>query len=126
MILGVGTDIVNLNRIELALKQYGDKFAKRILTPYEYNEYVPLHLKVQFLASRFAAKEACVKALGTGFSNGINFHSIEIKKYQGTPIIFCSQEIIVRSYTLHKRNHFHLSLSHEKEYAIAFVIWETN
>ena len=71
MIYGIGTDIVEVARIEASIKQFGDEFAKRILAESELSSYLALHLKeahikARFIAKRFAAKEAFSKALGTG------------------------------------------------------------
>jgi holo-[acyl-carrier protein] synthase len=77
MIIGVGVDIAELDRIARSHARFGEKFSARILTPAEM-ALVPANA-IPFLASRFAAKEAAVKALGTGFSGGITFQDIEIQ-----------------------------------------------
>ena len=88
MILGIGTDIVEVERITHAIKRHGARFAQRILTDTEYAIFVTHHRPSHFLAKRFAAKEAIVKALGTGFLRGINWRTIEVKNTEfGKPII---------------------------------------
>jgi holo-[acyl-carrier protein] synthase len=71
MIFGIGTDILQLSRIEHVYQRYGDRFAERLLLDDEWALFQQSRNKVRFLGMRFAAKEAIAKALGTGFSNGI-------------------------------------------------------
>lgn len=71
MIFGIGTDIVEVERVERIWTQYGEHFARRILMPVEYDLFQEHRRPVRFLAMRFAAKEAVVKAMGTGFANGM-------------------------------------------------------
>jgi holo-[acyl-carrier protein] synthase len=71
MIFGIGTDIVQLSRIEETFGRYGDAFARRVLMEEEYRLFADAKRPSRFLAMRFAAKEAVVKAMGTGFANGL-------------------------------------------------------
>lgn len=71
MIFGIGTDILEVARIEKVYARYGDRFAERLLLDEELALFARAKNKVRFLGMRFAAKEAVVKALGTGFANGI-------------------------------------------------------
>ena len=71
MIFGVGTDIVQTTRIERVWERYGERFAERILLPAEHVLFLKTSRPIRFLAMRFAAKEAIVKAMGTGFANGM-------------------------------------------------------
>lgn len=71
MIFGIGTDIVQLSRVESVYERFGDAFARRVLMDEEYRLYTAAKRPVRFLAMRFAAKEAIVKAMGTGFANGM-------------------------------------------------------
>jgi len=71
MIFGIGTDIVQLSRVESTYERFGDAFARRVLMDEEYRLYAAAKRPVRFLAMRFAAKEAIVKAMGTGFANGM-------------------------------------------------------
>lgn len=75
----LGVDIVAVDRIERALSQSGESFYQRVLTPDEQREIGPVESNVQRMAGLWAAKEAAVKALGTGFRCGITFHDIEIQ-----------------------------------------------
>jgi holo-[acyl-carrier protein] synthase len=71
MIFGIGTDILELARVERVYEKFGDRFASRLLLEEEQALFDRARNKVRFLAMRFAAKEAIAKALGTGFANGI-------------------------------------------------------
>lgn len=116
MIIGHGIDIIELHRIEAVLHRQ-PRFAKRILTSNEYNTFSKLShkRKIEFLAGRFAAKEAFVKAVGTGISSSYSWHDIEIKnKESGQPYLF------VPNY----EEKAHLSISHSTQYAVASVIIE--
>ena len=76
MIYGIGTDVVEVVRIKESIEKYGDKLAKKILTDEEMIAYESSTLKENFLAKRFAAKEAFSKAMGTGFRGEINLQAI--------------------------------------------------
>lgn len=71
MIFGIGTDILQLSRVEAVFSRFGERFAERLLMPEELAQYRQTTRPVRFLAMRFAAKEAIVKAMGTGFANGM-------------------------------------------------------
>lgn len=71
MILGVGTDIIDIRRIEATLDRYGARFVNRVFTDVERQKSERRRLRAASYAKRFAAKEACAKALGTGFRNGV-------------------------------------------------------
>jgi holo-[acyl-carrier protein] synthase len=71
VIFGIGTDILQVERVEKTWQKFGDHFARRLLLDEEYALFAKTKRPVRFLAMRFAAKEAIVKALGTGFANGV-------------------------------------------------------
>jgi holo-[acyl-carrier protein] synthase len=71
MIFGIGTDVVQLDRIEQSYARFGQHFARRVLMPEEEEAFRKQSRPVRFLAMRFAAKEAIVKAMGTGFAHGM-------------------------------------------------------
>lgn len=125
MIFGIGTDIVRVARMQEDMDRFGERFAERILTTNELNEYRQNNNKANFLARRFAAKEAAVKALGTGFSRGVQLHDIEIAHdEQGKPLLEFSGK--AREYLLEKRIIIaHISLADEQDHAVAFVTLET-
>ena len=123
-IIGNGVDIVRNKRIEKSLKI--DGFKKRIFTKYEIINSKKTKNKINYFAKRFAAKEAFVKAIGTGFRQSINFKDIEIKNNkQGKPLINLSENIksiLKKKFNINKYKIF-LSLSDEKNYSIAYVIF---
>jgi holo-[acyl-carrier protein] synthase len=122
MIIGVGIDIAELDRIARSFERFGGKFCSRILVPAEL-AVMPSNV-VPFLASRFAAKEAAVKALGTGFSQGVTFQDIEVRSDElGKPSIIFHNQALERCRALHVRRS-HLSLSHGRDSAVAVVILE--
>ncbi|EFP98079.1 holo-ACP synthase [Vibrio caribbeanicus] len=123
-IVGLGTDISEIQRIEKAASRNGDAFAQRILTQNEFLKYQVLKQKTRFLAKRFAAKEAAAKALGTGIACGVSFHDFEITNNElGKPELHLSNQAAVIANTINVRS-VHLSISDERHYAVATVILE--
>ena len=122
-IFGVGTDIVKNSRIKKLIKN--KKFINRIFTSSEIKDSKKINQKVLFFSKRFAAKEAFVKSLGTGFAHNINFKDINVsKKRSGKPHLTLSNKlknILKRKLKLQKVKIF-LSLSDEREYSVAYVI----
>lgn len=126
MIVGTGVDIVEVARIQHVYSRFDDGFARKILTDIEFLEYKHSVHPVRFLARRFAAKEAAVKALGTGFSNGISFKMIQINHDElGRPVLELSMEARKIADQL-SINALWVSISDEKSYATAMVIMEKN
>lgn len=78
MILGLGNDIIDIRRIEATIEKYGDRFLDRVFTEIERKKSDRRHLRAASYAKRFAAKEACSKALGTGFSQGVFFRDLGV------------------------------------------------
>lgn len=123
-IVGLGTDISEIERFEKASSRNGDAFAQRILTQNEFLKYQALKQKARFLAKRFAAKEAAAKALGTGIACGVSFHDFEITNNElGKPELHLSNQAAVIANTINVRS-VHLSISDERHYAVATVILE--
>jgi|TARA_B100001093_G_scaffold482791_1_gene514744 holo-[acyl-carrier protein] synthase len=123
-IFGVGADIVNINRIKKIVKKNSD-FKKRIFTKNEIQLCEKKKNHYSCLAKRFAAKEAFSKALGTGISLGLNFNEIEvINNKLGKPSfrIKGNSLEITRKRTKYKKISTFLSLSDEKQFALATVI----
>ena len=122
-LIGNGIDIVDNLRIKKAIKN--QKFIKRIFSKVEIDASKKIRNKISFFAKRFAAKEAFVKALGTGFTNKINFKDISVQnKNTGQPKIVLNdkvKKILNKKYGQNTFNIF-LSLSDEKKHSIAFVI----
>ena len=124
-IIGNGVDIVDNKRIEKLL--LNDNFLNRIFTNKEIKSSKKSQNKVNFFAKRFAAKEAFVKALGTGFRNNINFSDIEIiNNKKGKPEIKISKKIkyLISRKFKSKKPKIYVSLSDEKKHSIAYVILE--
>lgn len=78
MIIGLGNDIIDIRRIEKTIDRYGDRFLMRIFTETERRKSDRRRLRAASYAKRFAAKEACAKALGTGFSRGVFWHDMGV------------------------------------------------
>ncbi len=78
MILGLGNDLVDIRRIEKTLDRFGMRFINRVFTSAEREKSEKRHLRAASYAKRFAAKEACAKALGTGFSNGVHWRDLGV------------------------------------------------
>mgnify|MGYP001229986894 FL=1 len=122
-IIGNGVDIVENRRIAKSLKNNG--FLYRIFTKNEIDQSKKIKNKVNFFAKRFAAKEAFVKALGTGIRNNINFKDINVKNnINGQPLMNISnnlKRLLKQKFKINKYR-LYLSLSDEKKHSIAFVI----
>ncbi len=92
MIFGIGTDIVELSRVQGIYDRFGDHFARRILMEEELELYRGTADKVRFLAMRFAGKEATVKAMGTGFAHGVWLRDVGILNNDwGRPVVVWSE-----------------------------------
>lgn len=129
MIIGIGTDIVDIRRIANSLQQYPERFPQRILSTREYQLFISRQQQsasaaTAYLARRFAAKEAVAKALGSGFNEGIRFQDIEIlNNHLGRPCLELYQKARRRAEQLGMQ-HSHISLSDEQHYVVAFAVLE--
>ena len=122
-IYGIGSDIISNIRIKKSLKN--KKFLKRIFSMEEIKKGSKLKNKFMYFSKRFAAKEAFVKALGTGFRDNINFNSISIlNDKKGKPYIKFEKSLNKKIKLLIKKKKLNvfLSLADEKDYSLAFVI----
>lgn len=125
MIFGIGTDIVEVARIESSIAQFGDEFAKRILADSEFSIYLDSQIKARFLAKRFAAKEAFSKALGTGLRHPATFQNIAVSHDElGKPMLLLASELQDFLQSKHITQ-MHISISDERNLAAAFVVLET-
>ena len=124
MIYGIGTDIVEIGRIERLVQRFGERFSRRILSGCEWIEYEKSAGSVHFLAKRFAAKEAFSKALGTGIRHPVGFSAISVvNDALGKPGFLFHGELA--DYLADRGvSHHHLSLSDERSMACAFVVLE--
>ena len=124
MIYGVGTDVVEISRIEAALGRFGERFARRILCEPELRRFQVHRLPAAYLAKRFAAKEAFTKALGTGIHAPANWHGVWVRNLpSGKPVLEFSEPLKA---LLKARGvaGAHLSLADERGVAMATVILE--
>lgn len=124
MVFGIGTDIIEIQRVEQALHRTG-RLKHKIFTPREIEYCESRGKSAQHFAARFAAKEAFLKAMGTGWQGGHRFDEIEvINNERGKPEAFVHGK--VKAFCEENRvARLHVSLSHLKEMAIAVVVLET-
>ena len=124
-IIGTGVDIVENSRIKKSI--LNNSFLNRVFTKEEILISKKIKNKSSYFAKRFAAKEAFVKSLGTGFTNGLNFKDISVVNDKlGKPSFFITKKIknIIKKRFKINRFNFFLSISDEKKYSIAFVIFQ--
>lgn len=125
MIVGIGIDLVEIERIDEALARHGDRFAKRILSDSEFAEWDALSgaMRSRFLAKRFAAKEAFSKAAGTGIGRGFGFQDLSVSHDAlGKPLM--SLNTGCAALVRYDAHHIHLSLTDERAMAGAFCVIE--
>ena len=119
MIVGLGTDIVEIDRIEQVLQRYGADFLNRVYTPEEQREG---NGRISYLAGRWAAKESAAKALGCGIGTDCSFTDIEVLNDElGRPVMACRAAAVEK---IGGDLHWHVSISHEGAYAVATAIVE--
>lgn len=128
MIIGIGSDIVDIRRIEEAISRFGDRFIQRIFTEAEQARAERKLGRIETYAKRFAAKEACSKALGTGMNRGVNWRGMGVVNLPGgKPTMALTGGALARLEALTPPGHkavIHLSITDEAPYAQAFVIIE--
>lgn len=124
MVLGTGVDLVVIGRIGRLREKHGERFLNRIFTPAELEECLGRALPDQGLAARFAAKEAAMKALGTGLAQGVGWRDVEVGSTGGRPVLMLHGRAAELAKDMGVRN-CALSLSHEREYAMAMVVMES-
>ena len=124
-IFGIGVDLVNAKRIQLLYKKYGDRFPKRILDDDEMQLFENSKNKERYLCNAFAGKEAAVKALGTGFSQGVHWKDFGLsRKSSGQPKLHFTKKIKEKFNSLGISSS-HISISDEDPWSIAMVVLET-
>lgn len=125
MIAGIGVDIAETARFEQLFARFGERFARRLLTEDELDEFERRRRPVAYLATRFAAKEAVAKAFGTGIGRELSFRSVQIDNdADGRPrlrFIAAGERLVAQRGV---RNAL-ISLSDEKHYVVAMVVLET-
>ena len=124
MILGTGVDIAEVSRIRESIERFGDRFLRRIFTDGEIRYCERKARRFESYAARFAAKEAAMKALGTGWSRGVRWRDIEVVRAKGQrPTLQFHGEAAAIAASLGAKN-IALSLTHTSEQALAHVILE--
>lgn len=124
MIVGTGIDIAEVPRIAESIKRFGDRFIARIFTQGEIRYCDSKANRVERYAARFAAKEAAMKAIGTGWNHGVSWQDIEVTRHPGgRPTILFHRKAAEFAAKLGAK-HVALSLTHTKEFAMAQVILE--
>ena len=124
MIYGNGIDIIDINRIRRVINKYGTKFKRRCFSISEIERSEKRLNSVESYAKRYAAKEACAKALGTGLARGVFWKDIEVENNQyGKPLIklYGKAKEIFKNINKNSNTQIEVSLSDEKKYAIANV-----
>lgn len=124
MIKGIGVDTIELERIGRVFEEYNERFLNRIYAPEERAYSLEYKDPVPRLAARFAAKEACMKALGTGWNRGVRWKDIVVvNNRMGKP----EMKLAGRAKEFFDKlsaDHIHLSITHSREHATAIVIFE--
>ena len=124
-IFGIGVDLVNAKRIQLLYQKYGDRFPKRILDDDEMQLFENSKNKERYLCNAFAGKEAAVKALGIGFSQGVHWKDFGLsRKSSGQPQLHYTKKINEKFNSLGISSS-HISISDEDPWSIAMVVLET-
>ncbi len=126
MIFGIGTDIVEVSRIEALWVRYGERFAKRILSERERPALAIHPAPARMLAKRFAAKEAFAKAVGLGMRHPVSFNRVGVGHDKlGKPVLEFDEVLGAWLAQLSINGH-HISISDEREMVVAFVVLERN
>ena len=124
MIHGIGTDLLDAERIRSGLARFGEHYADRILAPAEQAGYVASRDPARFLAKCFAAKEAFAKATGTGLRSPVTLRNIAVlRDPRGKPYLQCAPDLAEWLAARHVTAH-HVSLSDEGDLVLAFVVLE--
>lgn len=124
MIFGIGTDLVDIARMDAAYLRHGERFLARVLGPDERAQLPDGPLAARWLAKRWAAKEAFAKALGTGIRPPVTLAGIQVDHdAAGRPLLRLDAAIAAHMQQL-GAGRMHLSLSDEREQALAFVLIE--
>ena len=128
MILGIGSDLADIRRVEATLERFGDRFLARCFTELERRKATSRHEPGPTLTRRFAAKEACSKALGTGLRRGVFWRDMEVVNLpSGAPTMRLTGGAAERLAAMTpdgKTAHIHVSMTDDPPYALAFVVIE--
>ncbi len=126
MIIGIGNDLINILRIEKTIDRFGNRFLRRVFTQEERIKSDKRRMRTASYAKRFAAKEACSKALGTGFRKGVFWHDLEVGNLpSGQPTMKLTGGALERLIEITPKGHvvqIDLTLTDEMPIAEAFII----
>ncbi len=129
MIIGIGSDIININRIESVISRYGDKFIQRVYSKIEIEKSESRLNRIASYAKRFAAKEACSKALGTGFKQGVFMKDLSVENLSsGKPTMRLyggALDRLIKISPIDIKVQIDLSITDEPPLAFAIVIIST-
>lgn len=126
MVLGVGTDMIEIERLQESIDRFGDRFLQRVFTPGEIEYCLRKKNSAESFAARFAAKEAGAKALGTGISRGVSWQEIEVRREMGErPTLHWSGRAAERAKAMGVRR-VELSLTHSRAVAMAVVLVQSD
>jgi holo-[acyl-carrier protein] synthase len=124
MVLGLGTDLIEISRVQASMDRFGERFLKRVFTAGEVAYCMRKKQAAESFAARFAAKEAGAKALGTGISRGVSWKEIEVSREMGQrPMLRFSGRALELAEELGVRR-VQLSLTHSRDVAMAMVVVE--
>ncbi|MEF2071948.1 holo-ACP synthase [Consotaella aegiceratis] len=130
MIIGIGSDIIDIRRIEKTLERHGERFVQRVFTPVEQAKSDRRRQRAASYAKRFAAKEACAKALGTGLSRGVFWRDMGVvNRPGGAPTMALTGGALTRLKSLVPPGHepvIHVTITDDHPWAQAFVIIEAS
>jgi holo-[acyl-carrier protein] synthase len=128
VIIGIGSDIIDIRRIERTVERFGQRFLNRVFTDIEREKAESRRRRVDTYAKRFAAKEACAKALGTGIYRGVSWQQMEVVNLKGgKPTLRLSGAAAKRLEELTPSTltpHIHVTLTDDHPWAQAFVVIE--
>jgi holo-[acyl-carrier protein] synthase len=128
MIIGIGNDLIDINRVEKVLERHGERFTQRVFTPVEIRKSERRRMRAASYAKRFAAKEACAKALGTGMSAGVFWRDMGVVNLpSGKPTMALTGGAARRLQSLLPAGHkavIHVTITDEFPLAQAYVIIE--
>lgn len=120
MVIGIGIDIIEIDRIKESVEKFGDRFLNKVYTQKELDYCLKKKYKYQHLAARFAAKEAVYKALATGWNQDASWQNIEIlNEPNGMPIVTLHGKL---NRFLHKGRDLKISMSHSRDYVTCMAI----
>jgi holo-[acyl-carrier protein] synthase len=124
VIIGVGTDLIEISRVQRALDRWGERFARKVLVDHELERFTRHRKPAHYLAKRFAAKEAFSKAMGTGIHHPVNWQNIGVTNLPSGRPVLCFSPPLAALLELRGVVGVHISLTDERDMAAATVILE--